>query len=426
MSNARADLVGSTLTFLLLLGCQPKPSGEIRIGTIQPASGVCASFGQGGLFGVRAAVEDINRQGGVRVGQRRMPIRLVVVDSASDPNLGRVLAEKLILREEVQFLVSGIAPSPMHTGVAQVADRYRVPYVASVGPLESWMSLRSQTPAGGRYSWALGGFTIGGDRQGSVLEAWMHQLDQHRERSNRKVALLCTDDADGRVWYTLLAQALEGRGYTVVGLERRLGLLPPETTDFSPLIRAWKREEVDILWGNGPGAFFGSAWQQAQALGFRPKLVSVGRGAVGYGDIEAWGGELPQGLGTEVWWDPGIQGAVGIGGTTPQALAERWSVTTGHPVYPSMGTGYASVQVLVNAIERAGSTERDRVNQALAGTDMPSMQRRVRFDENHFSQEPLGFGQWFRTGKAQKWALSVSFSDRTPGVREAAAPFPMP
>jgi branched-chain amino acid transport system substrate-binding protein len=43
-----------------------------------------------------------------------------------------------------------------------------------------------------------------------------------------------------------------------------------------------------------------------------------------YRDISSWGGDLPQGVGAEVYWTHTIQGARGIGNTTPQSLAERW------------------------------------------------------------------------------------------------------
>jgi len=406
---------------LTLVGCDKKEANEIRVGTINPTTGMYASFGEGGLFGVKAAVEDINKMGGVKVGDKKMLIKLVSANSESDPNKSGALAESMILQDGVKFIVGGDCPPPMHSGVSQMADRHKVPYIASIGPFEPWMGMRSESPTKWQYSWGVGGFSIntpvkaGDFRAGkagyTIFSTWTGMLNEFGPKTNKKIGLICSDEPDGRGWYSVFGPALQKLGYTVVGLDKKVGLVPLETTDFSSIIKAWKDGGVEILWGNCPGPFFGAVWKQAKGMGFKPKMASIGRGAMFYQDVNAWGGDLPLGVSTEIWWDPSMGGAVGIGSTTGKSLAERWEKETSRPAYPAISPGYGSVQVLVNAIERAGSLDPVKVNEAIAKTDMQTIRQRVVFDENHFSAVPIVFGQWFRSDKPnQKWEVKVVYS----------------
>ena len=73
----------------------------------------------------------------------------------------------------------------------------------------------------------------------------------------------------------------------------------------------------------------------------------------------------------------------------------------------NIGLGYYVIQVLVDAIERAGTLHSDSVNKALAGTDLMTINARVKFDANQFNLILLSFGQWQKVDKPQKWELKI-------------------
>ena len=150
-------------------------------------------------------------------------------------------------------------------------------------------------------------------------------------------------------------------------------------------------------------------------------MVSIGRAPLFYQDIKSWGGDLPLGIGVEIWWDPSMSEYQGIGDTTPQSLVDRWSKATGQPVNPAVGPGYRAFQVLIDAIQRAGSIDGKKVNAALADTDLMTIGHRVKFDENHFNRSPLFYGQWQKTDTKEGWKLEVIYS-RHPFVPETAEP----
>jgi ABC-type branched-subunit amino acid transport system substrate-binding protein len=199
-----------------------------------------------------------------------------------------------------------------------------------------------------------------------------------------------------------------------------------ETADFSAVINEWKAADCQILWGNAPAPFFGAFWKQARTLGFEPKMVSIGRAPLFYQDIAAWGGDLPWGVGCEIWWTPTITEYQGIGSTTPMSLAERWSEATGQPLNPAIGSGYRSVQVLIDAIQRAGSVDPEKVNEALATTDLMTIGSRVKFDENNFNRTPIYFGQWYKTDTPEMWELRVVFSKHDFVPVQSDPIFPVP
>ena len=440
-------MISVVVGVLILGGCAkpapapapaPKIPKEILIGDVGSYTGPYAAFGQGGKFGIEAAVADINKQGGVYVKEydAKIPVRHISLDMQSDMLKGATLAEDLILREKVNFLVGDLEPPQMRQGAANMAEKYKIPYVAGVGPFESWQGIRMAVTPTWKYTWAYG-FAIGtpppendfrfGKEGYMMVPTWLGALGAYAEKTNKKVAAFAADDPDGNSWYHAFTGIAKDAGYDVYGADKQFGLFPPGTTDFSSIIQGWKSFGAEILWGNSPAPDYGILWRQSHTLGFQPKIVFSTRAALFYRDIEAWGGDLPNGVGMELFWHPSIKDGVGIGGTTPQSLADRWAEATGEPLNQAIGWSYMSAQVIFNAIERAGTLNGDAVNKALSETDMSSMYGRVVFDPvTQFHRYNVQFGQWQKTDKPWVWESPVvfSFNDSIPKTAEMIFPVP--
>lgn len=425
---------------LFVDNCQAakKAPKEIRLGCVLSATGMFAGFGQGTLFGAKAAVQDINELGGVYVKEygKKLPIKLIVVDRQSDVIKARTLSEHLVLRDKVHFLISPMEPPPMIAATAMIAEKYKVPHVGINGPMEPWLAMRNAVDKPWEYTWTSG-FAIvtpvppGDFRYGkggyTIMDTWMAMLEKFGGQTNKKVGVFASDEPDGRGWWALFGPELKKLGYDVLGHERNLGLFPLGTTDFSSVIKQWKDYGVEILWGNSPGPDFGVLWRQSRAQGFKPKMVGAARAALFYEDISTWGGDLPLGVGIEMWWHPSYQNSPGFGNTTPQSLFDRWHKATGKPLNQAVGHGYFPVQIIVDAVERAGTLDKKAVNRALAKTDLFTINHRVKYDkENHFSRIPLFFGQWMKVDKPWKWELKVVFSKHDFIKQEAEPIFPLP
>ena len=102
-------------------------------------------------------------------------------------------------------------------------------------------------------------------------------------------------------------RALKSLGLEVFGADKELGMAPPDTTDFSSIIKQWKDYNCEIMFGNALSPWFGTLWRQCHVMGFQPKLVYAGRAALYYTDINSWGGDLPWGVGCEAVMEPIIR-----------------------------------------------------------------------------------------------------------------------
>jgi branched-chain amino acid transport system substrate-binding protein len=411
---------------------------EILIGDVANYAGPYAVWGQEVTFGAKAAFEDINKQGGVFVKEygKKLPVKWITRDAQSDMLKVAPLTEDLILREKVNFLGPHMETPPMRQGLAMMAEKHKVPAVVGCGVFESFQEMRKTAPAPWKYTWTFS-FHIGapypkGDFRenapayllGPTLFA---ALGTYADKTNKKIGLFALDDPDGRVWYPGFVDVAKKIGYDCYGADKLFGIFPMGTTDFTPLIQEWKNYGVEILWGNCPGPDFGTLWRQCRVLGFKPKVVFATRAAMHYFDIQSWGGDLPQGIMTEIFWNPAIKNAAGIGNTTPQSLVERWYKATGKPLNWGIGWDYLGAQILLHAIEKAGTLDREAVNKAIGETDMKTIFGRVLFDketQNHGF--PCYVGQWRKTDKPWKWECPVVFSQDPNMPTTAEVIFPVP
>jgi branched-chain amino acid transport system substrate-binding protein len=100
----------------------------IKIGMVDPLTGVYAAVAQNEVVGVKLAVEQINAKGGV-LGRQ---LELLVEDSANDVGTGVQKTRKLIERDEVSFII-GDVNSGIAQAIAQVTAEKKVLHIVSGG-----------------------------------------------------------------------------------------------------------------------------------------------------------------------------------------------------------------------------------------------------------------------------------------------------
>src|ERR1700733_16010365 len=107
---------------------QARGETPVRIGMVDPLTGVYAALAQGEVVGARFAAEEINKKGGI-LGR---PIELLVEDSANDVGTGVQKTRKLIDRDQVSFII-GDVNSGIAQAMAQVSAEKKVLHVVSGG-----------------------------------------------------------------------------------------------------------------------------------------------------------------------------------------------------------------------------------------------------------------------------------------------------
>lgn len=320
---------------------------SIKIGAVVPLTG---AFGGGGAQierGYVYAVDAINEAGGVLVEEygTQIPFELDVRDDASDPNQTTSIMDELAGDDIVAYL-GGFA-TPVHAAGSATAERNGIPYL---GAATSTQALHEQG-----YEYFFSPFPKSPDMAATVFEM-LNGLIPEGDRPLR-VGIFQEATDWGEELGPLFVQEAENHGYEVVLHET----YAPGTTDYTDLILAGQAADVEALLSlpTPPDGF--ALYQQMGELGWKPPFNLVIRAA----DVPTWNdlGAAGEGVVLSTPWHPGL----GFPGT--EAVNERHLEEVDRPADPVVGSAYALVEILADAIERAGTLDRDAVRDAIAATD---------------------------------------------------------
>src|ERR1700682_4349938 len=107
---------------------QARGETPIRMGMVDPLTGVYAAPAGNEVMGAKLAIEQMNAKGGI-LGR---PIELLVEDSANDVGTGVQKARKLIERDEVNFII-GDVNSGIALAISQVTNEKKILHIVSGG-----------------------------------------------------------------------------------------------------------------------------------------------------------------------------------------------------------------------------------------------------------------------------------------------------
>jgi branched-chain amino acid transport system substrate-binding protein len=340
---------------------------SIKIGAVVPLTG---AFGGGGAQierGYVYAVDAINEAGGVSVEEfgTQIPLELDVRDDASDPNQTTSIMDELAGEDIVAYL-GGFA-TPVHAAGSATAERNGIPYL---GAATSTQALHEQG-----YQYFFSPFPKSPDMAVTVFEMLDGLIPEGEGPLRVGIFQEATDWGDELG--PLFVQEAEAHGSEVVLHET----YAPGTTDYTDLILAGQAAEVEALLSlpTPPDGF--ALYQQMGELGWKPPFNLVIRAA----DVPTWNDLGPAGEGVVLStpWHP----ALGFPGT--EAVNERHIEEEGRPADPVVGSAYALVEILADAIERAGTLDHDAVRDAIAATDgLSTIIGPITFRENGTASVP--------------------------------------
>ncbi len=373
----------------------------ILIGHPAPATGPIAPFGESSAWADKRAVAEINKGGGIFLKDqgKRLPVRVKAMDTESNPTKAAEVATKLILQDKVDLMLSMGTPDTVNP-VDAICERYQVPAVSSVAPIEPWLT-------GGPYKWSYHFFWGLGD----IITVFTGMWGAFADKTNKVVGGFWPNDPDGAVWAVEFGKKLKQAGYKVVDV----GRFPYGMQDFSGFISTWKKEKVQILTGVPIPPDWATCWRQCHQKGFIPKIATIGKAILFPAAVEAIGGKLPNGLTSEIWWTPMHPFQSSLGGYSCKGLEEIWSKDTGRQWTQPMGFDWAAFEVAADVLKRAGSLKAKKIRQALAETDLDTIVGHVKFNEKHFALTPLVGGQWVK-GKKWPWDLQITYNKEHPYI----------
>ena len=218
--TAAAGLVQVTAPFII----QARGEAPLRIGMIDPLTGVYAAPAQNEVTGAKLAVDQMNAKGGI-LGR---PVELLVEDSANDVGTGVQKARKLIERDQVTFLI-GDVNSGIAQAIAQVTNEKKVLHIVSGG--------HTDTITGKDCKWNV--YRVCNTTR---MEA-NSVSDLLFNKYGKKWHFVTPDYAFGHTLQGALDANLKRLGGTVTGNE----LTPLGTTDFSAYLIKARAANPDVL-----------------------------------------------------------------------------------------------------------------------------------------------------------------------------------
>jgi branched-chain amino acid transport system substrate-binding protein len=362
MGSRRHVVIGPLLALgLFAAQCTPeaKRVAEIRIGEVASLSGVLAAQGTAVHEGVVYAVSEVNGRGGMH----GHPVKLITRDDGGRPEEATNAAQNLTMREGVSALVGGYVDSIVGP-VAQVAERERVPYVAS-SSLDQRLTQR-----GNAYFFRISRLAPFVDATTAVPLELLPA---------RKVAILFSNTPGATQLARLQRERLEARGVRVSAFES----FQTGTPDFIPLLARVRSSGAQLLLMDG--FFTDNLVLLRQIPGQTGSTLAV-VGAFGM-EFPALIGELgPLGEGAmgAIVWEPGMSLAGDLEGS--RAFEAGFARQFDHPPVPLSMYGYAATRAVLAALEQASRRsippERDAIRDALRGTDLKLPLEHLQFDEH--------------------------------------------
>ena len=318
----------------------------IKIGHVAALSGGSAQSGEAITRGLSLAIEEINASGGILGGRK---IELLQRDDESVPPKGVVAARELISKEKVVAIFGGI-DSPVALATVPIVNKEKVPYMAV---------------------WAAGtGITRNGAEPNFVFRVSavdvlvdVKLLDYANKKfGSTKPGLLLVNNPWGASNETgLLEAAKTNAGLHIVGVEK----FENADVDMTAQLTRLKEKGADtvIIVGNAaPGA---QLMKSRERMGWTVPIVSH------------WGisgGRFPELAGptagdahfVQTYSFFGKQGTVGE--RVLAALKKKYPQIKGpEDIFSPVGTAnaYDAMHLLVQAIAQAGSTDGDKIRDAL-------------------------------------------------------------
>jgi branched-chain amino acid transport system substrate-binding protein len=334
---------------VLALGSVDARAEAIRIGAPLPLTGPLSPEGTKLRQGYDLWVETVNAAGGIRVGDRRLPVEMVYYDYESNTPRAVQLAEKLVTDDKVDFMFAPFG-SGATKAASSVAERYGMPMLA---PTASSAEVYDQG-----YKNLFGVFTPNDSMTEPFAELIKAQAPQVK-----KVAILARNDLYPLAIAMEFDKSAKKRGMEVVSFEKyAIG-----TLDHASALTQMRAARPDWVIVTGYINDTILARKQMVDLGVRASVVTMLNGPVYKEFIDATG-SLAEGLTSAAWWIPDAKyTGDDVFKTTAgydQQFEAKFKLT---PDYTN-AAGSAVGVVLQLAIEKAGSLDHDKVRAVLAST----------------------------------------------------------
>jgi branched-chain amino acid transport system substrate-binding protein len=372
----RNALLGATAAAALLPIAARADTADVAIGIIYPFSGSSAQIGVDAKNAFETALEIINNKYDFDLPLARdtgLPglggakVRLVYADHQADPQKGRAEAERLITQEKVCAII-GTYQSAVAVTVSQICERYQIPFISAdnSSPSLHRRGLKfyfRAAPHDEMFSAAMFDFFDAMKKKGTKIET----LSLFHEDT-----IFGTDSGNAQL------KLANDRGYKVLADIKYRANSPSLSAEVQQL----KAAGADVLMPSSYTTDGILLVKTMAELGYKPNaIVAQDAGFSEKALYDAVGDKL--------------EGVISRGSFSLDLAAKRPMVgainamfkeKSGKDLNDFSSRQFMGLIVMADAINRAKSTDGDKIREALVATDMPGEStimpwKRVKFDE---------------------------------------------
>jgi urea transport system substrate-binding protein len=372
---------GLMASALMLGAAQSMAADPIRIGVPVGLSGANSVVAPSVVQSSQLAVDEINAKGGI-LGRK---VELEVADDGSGAAGAQKAFDSLIFQKKVNVLISMETSAARNAGLP-IVSRGKVPYIYT-----SFYEGRSCNPYLYVNAWVP-------DQQVAPI------VDYFMKQKAKTFFLVGSDYAFGRGMLDFTKKYIQSKGGKVVGEE----YLPMDGTDWTAVISKLKAAKPDaLITSTAGGAPNVTLTKQLRAAGV---TIPYGNLAVDEGTAKAMGGDA-EGI--------FISGSYLTNIDSPKnkeflaAMQKKFGNDLKTPNDLSVPQ-YEGIYAYKAAVEKAGSTDADKVIKALAEVAVEGPRGTIKMNKQRHAPLTMYLGQVQKDGSVK---ILETFKDVDPGAQ---------
>lgn len=321
-------------------------------------------------------VKEVNARGGLMLKSlgKRVPIEVIEYDDRSNSEEAVRAVERLVTQDKVDFLFP-----PWGTGlnlaVGPVFNKYGYPQLAFTAVTDKAPELAKRWP---NSFWLLG-------TSGQYIDALVGLLSKARGEGKigANIAMVSIADGFGIDLSTAARNGFNKAGFKLVYDKS----YPIGTQDMAPLIGEAQRSGADVFvaFSYPPDTF--ALTEQSKISSYAPKVMFLGVGT-GFPVYPAkFGAASVEGIISLGGWNPANKGVQDYAKKHEEMFKrgpDRWGSVV----------GYASLQMLEQAIERVGKIDRPAIIKELQSGTFDTVLGKIKMDNNIPKDAFPLIGQW--------------------------------
>lgn len=347
----KLNLVAAAACFAVAATAQ---SNTIKIGVNQPLTGSVAASGSFVTSGAKIAADEINAKGGINGAK----IELVIEDSKSNPTEAANAAEKLIVRDKVPVIM-GAWSSTYTLAVMPKLMEYKVPMLVETSSADKITMLGN--PYVFRISPTSGMEAVSFTKYFDGLK--IHKAD-----------FLVVNNDWGRGSAEAFGDMLKKKGATL----GRVELMDASAQDMSAQLSRIKGSDADTLFVTTAVEQLTLVLKQIQSLGLKRQVITTG-GSQNPDQLIEQAGSAANGSIHSVIFAPWFPELSQDPAMTRRFIAE-WKKRSLDPAGMTEGSrGYDGILTIAAAIVKSGSTDSEKIRDALWTTQLTGLTGKISF-----------------------------------------------